>query len=833
MTTKPLIRKTPGTYAWRVLEALTSRLIRRPGLALLVALATAAPMTYWSTLLFSDVRADLKELLPENAASVKTLRELERRFGGWSQLSIVVTSPNREANRRFSDDLVAELEGAEEIRSIRNKLGADKAFFEPRRHLYVDLEDLEEIQERIEDAIHDAKVAANPLLVDVTGETSTTVKLDFSDIEAKYDKQLSLAKRFPNDYFESKDGTELAVIVRQRGLAFGIERNKQLVALVENAVTKLDPKKYDANLVVGLGGDVKNLIEESTSLIEDLVIASIVVAILLALVVVGYYRRFRSLFLIALPLFVGCTWTFGISHFLIGYLNASTAFLGPIVPGNGINFGLILLARYLESRRRGDDVEASVHTAVAFTAKATITAAAAASVAYGSLMATDFLGFKHFGVIGGIGMVLCWVATFLVLPPLIVFVERRWPMDPSRERFAFYESGRLAAIPARLVGRNTGIFAWTGLVTGLAAVAVTWAFLEDPFEKDFEKLRSTVTHERGAAYWEKKVDQIFGRYLSPQVIVAEKKSDVPEIVSYLEKVIDEGGELGPITSVDALSTLVPAQQEDKIEVLEEIRDLLSDQLIDGLDDDMAAVARKQRPPADLEPFTEKDLPESIRADFRELDGREGLVVLVLPNLKLNLYHADEIRRVAEAIRAIPLADGRKVESSGNFVIYTDMVDAVGIDGPRATAYSFIGVLILCALVFRRSRRVIFVLTPLLLGVAWLFALLAIFELKINFLNFIALPITFGIGVDYAVNIFARHVTETVKAPPATAIQTAVGSTGGAVVLCSLTTIIGYGSLLIARNGALISFGKVAIIGEITCLIAALFVMPAWVAKWDK
>jgi uncharacterized protein len=47
-----------------------------------------------------------------------------------------------------------------------------------------------------------------------------------------------------------------------------------------------------------------------------------------------------------------------------------------------------------------------------------------------------------------------------------------------------------------------------------------------------------------------------------------------------------------------------------------------------------------------------------------------------------------------------------------------------------------------------------------------------------------------------------------------------------VALCSLTTIIGYSSLLVARNQALISFGVLADLGELACLAAALFALPA-------
>ena len=37
-------------------------------------------------------------------------------------------------------------------------------------------------------------------------------------------------------------------------------------------------------------------------------------------------------------------------------------------------------------------------------------------------------------------------------------------------------------------------------------------------------------------------------------------------------------------------------------------------------------------------------------------------------------------------------------------------------------------------------------------------LLVVLKVKLNFLNFIALPITFGIGVDYSVNVVQRYAS---------------------------------------------------------------------------
>jgi predicted RND superfamily exporter protein len=466
---------------------------------------------------------------------------------------------------------------------------------------------------------------------------------------------------------------------------------------------------------------------------------------------------------------------------------------------------------------------------VEHSARATLSVAVAASISYGSLVVTDFLGFKHFGVIGGIGMLLSWLATFLLLPPLILVTERRWPERTRPELVGFFRPGAIAAIPARLVTARPRTFAAGGILLALAGAAISVAFLEDPFEKDFRKLRSTATTEHGSAFWEAKSDAIFAQHMNPQVVLADRPEDVPEIVESLRAATQ--GERAPLEAVTALSSMVPDRQEEKLAVIRRIRTLLDERVPATLDERARSFALRFRSTetGELAAFTAKDLPESIRGDFRETDGTEGRVVLALPNLALDLYHADEIRRIAAVLRSIRLKDGRRVASSGNYVLYADMLDAVRTDGQKATGWSFAGVLVLCVLAFRRPRRAILVAGSLLVGMGWLGGLLALGGVRINFLNFIALPITFGIGADYAINVFSRGLFERAAHAPSEAARRSVEATGGAVALCSLTTVIGYGSLLVARNGALISFGRVAILGELTCLGAALLVLPAWMS----
>jgi predicted RND superfamily exporter protein len=100
--------------------------------------------------------------------------------------------------------------------------------------------------------------------------------------------------------------------------------------------------------------------------------------------------------------------------------------------------------------------------------------------------------------------------------------------------------------------------------------------------------------------------------------------------------------------------------------------------------------------------------------------------------------------------------------------------------------------------------------------------------RLNFLNFIALPLTFGIGVDYAVNIVQRYVQE-----GSGGALVAVKRTGGAVILCSLTTMLGYIALAGSMNQAVRSLGVAAVLGEIACLFAAVLVLPAGLVLWGR
>jgi hypothetical protein len=238
------------------------------------------------------------------------------------------------------------------------------------------------------------------------------------------------------------------------------------------------------------------------------------------------------------------------------------------------------------------------------------------------------------------------------------------------------------------------------------------------------------------------------------------------------------------------------------------------------------------PPEDLRPFGVADLPDVLRRQLTELDGRVGTPVLVYPSGSIDVWNGRDVIRFTEELRALDLPVDAPVASS--LLVFSDVLYAIQADGPNATLLSLAGVVLLVLVAFGLGRRSVrsladagWVLASLAVGVLWFAGIAGALELRLNMLNFIALPITFGIGVDYATNVFQRR-----RVDHARSIADIVRTTGGAVALCSFTTMLGYASLLVARNQALFSFGLLSVIGELTCLGAALVALPA-VLRWRE
>jgi predicted RND superfamily exporter protein len=278
------------------------------------------------------------------------------------------------------------------------------------------------------------------------------------------------------------------------------------------------------------------------------------------------------------------------------------------------------------------------------------------------------------------------------------------------------------------------------------------------------------------------------------------------------------GPLHVLKEVRTINSMLPKHQGEKIEVLGRIRKKI-DRHRELMSADEQQEAQAWRPPDDLHVLTVDELPRIIREAFTETDGQRGrLIGIDADHATYYDWNGHDLLRMSPALTVNAL--GQKWVAASAATVFAGMLETIITDGPKVTWAALIGVTLLVLFTFG-LRGAPPVLISIGVGMVWLGGIVGSIALKLNFMNFVALPITLGVGADYAANIWARM---RVEGP--SRVKTVISETGSAVALCSLTTIIGYSSLLLSRNRALRSFGLLADLGEITCLLAALVVLPA-------
>jgi len=785
----------------------------------LVALALALPAGWRTVKLYMNLKSDIEELLPRDAPSVRALDELRARTPGLQYLGVVVdtgTAENLPAGETFLDELAAKIRTypPELVREVRVGQSEERAFVEKHAALYVSLPDLAEIRRRIE-ARRDYEVAkATGGLLD---EDAPAPPIDISDIEALYKDKLSSGNDAPTRFSNAEQKTTM-LFVEVGGASGGAAKGRVLLDRVKADVAALGgPAKYAPGMRVGYASDVAVTVEETEALEADLSLSSLLVILAVSGVIIAYFRWWKSVLVLLPPLLLATVYAFGLSSAWpigIDSVNSNTAFLGSIIVGNGINVGLILLARYREERLRGATVDDALVAGVKGAKLGTFAAAAAAGVSYASLVVTEFRGFRQFGYIGGIGMLASWITAFVLVPPLLKWVDRGPPKAvPPRAWLMNRVVAGVERFPRAIVGVAT-------LLTLACALKVS-RFDSSQLEYDFNKLRRVDTWENGEGYWGRRMDKLLGHYLTPTILLADSPEQARAIAVKVKADVDTGSLHDTVASVRTIDDVVPLDQPAKLAEVARIREALTPNIRSLIAEDRRKKLDELLGDANARPIGADDVPRTFLTGLREHDGTIGRAVLVYPRPGDALWRAASIHEFVRALREDAKAGGGVGRVAGPIPISSDILGSIGRDAPLASLTSFIGVVLVVIFSIRRPKIVLWVIGSLLVGVVWLAGVSMFMGVKINFSNFIAYPITFGIGVDYSVNVMSRYLQDGSRN-----VKGAVVATGGAVALCSMTTILGYSSLLLAKNRALYLFGLLAVLGEIACLTAALIVLPA-------
>lgn len=636
-----------------------------------------------------------------------------------------------------------------------------------------------------------------------------------------------------------------------------VERMREFLAQTQSEVPGVN---------TAITGEPVLEVDEMRQSERDTTVATVVSLLICALIFIyGYQETGRPLKATACLVF-GLGYTMGYATLVVGHLNILTITFVPMLIGMAIDFGVHLITRFEEELRRGRTVELAMQKAMVNTGLGIFTGAFTTAGAFFAMGITRFKGIQEMGIITGGGMLVCLVPMMTLLPILLIHsrqnsIDQHTPDEPAddthraRIERLWLERPRLAS----------------ALTLGLCAACV----LVLPKVRFDYNLLNMQTRGLPAVVFERKLIDTADKSVLFGVVVCNSLSNAVATEARLTN-------LTTVASVDSMARFLAENHEGKLSKIRDIRDTLAsihfapydtqpasarelsqtltylrgylglaadtvhrendpelERQLRSLGEAVRSLAAKlangdttlngQRLAAyqqalfrdihetfdilssqEAKPhLTPEDLPPALRNRFIGVTGKHLLQV----NPKEDVWQRDQQERFVKDLRTVdPDATGTPIQ----LFEYTTLLKDSYIE---AAWWSLGAIAILVFLHFRNPLSVILALIPVAIGTLYMVGFMVLFKIPFNPANIMTLPLVVGIGVTNGIHILNRFAEE--QNPGILA-----KSTGKAVIVSALTTIAGFGSLILAKHQGIQSLGFVMAVGTATCMISAVVFLPA-------
>ena len=618
-------------------------------------------------------------------------------------------------------------------------------------------------------------------------------------------------------------------------------------------------KKDFPDISVGLTGEDVISTDEMVTTQKDVELASKIALSGVALLFIIAFKGIVKPLLAIFSLLVALAWSLGFTSLTVGHLNILSVVFTTILIGLGIDFGIHILERFKEERQSGNDILPALQKTLQGTGQGNFSGAITTAMAFGAMVLTDFIGIVELGWIAGWGILFCMIAMILLLPALVT-LEEKW-------RKPKYPKSAEKPVTAKISGLDK-IFNHYKLIIVVCTVLVLVASLslrKNFFDYNLLNLQAKGTE---AVIYEMRILENAGRSAWSAAFLADSLEEVREKEAKLKT-------LPTVENVESIAAMVPDhQEENSAYVKENLAPMLSEIFVEeeddpfslkslnktlkrirfklqgreGKEDKVAQAAREvdkffaqnetiepRIAEAKLELFSEElfvdyrklmeELKQNADPQFVEISGipkslRERYIseqgkylITVFPSV--DIWNLEKRQQYLKDLRSVdPNVTGSAVHMFNSTRLMTEGYINGGI-------YAMTAIVIYVFIVFRNLRTVLFILLPVFVGSIWTLGIMDVLGLKLNMANLVILPLILGIGVVNGIHITHRYREE--KDKNAVVLGK---STGQAVVLSSLTTMIGFGSMMVADHYGVYSLGLVLSLGVLCCLIASITFLPA-------
>jgi predicted RND superfamily exporter protein len=781
--------------------------------------------------------ADWLQLLPADRGALKVLVEDLKGFSRLERLYIFVEGEKKsdltEAAQGLRSSLAdMEIGGVPAFKQVSSGMGTDMEGWEKVLTLYLSHPQLflqrgtvdefkrQLSEEKIRSEVRQAKGLLTSTLAPgwrgiILADPLALRELLFKRLQGGSPWAPSLAE----GYLLSPDGKALLMVADPSFTSADVRSSQVLVQKLEGI------KQSFPSVRISFVGPHTMTVGKAGVMQGDLLVSFISsLAIVLALFYLAY-RRWATLLFVGFPLLVGVQLTLGAAALFIGGLNLITVSFAAIIVGLGVDFAIHIYQRYHHERASGNKPNKAVEIALTQTGTGVWTGGLTTIAAFLTLLLARIQGLVELGILVSAGLFFCLLTITLVLPAFLVWADRRG------YRYRPLKTWGLGLLTSFLKKQYRPVLIF------LIALAVIGGYLGT-------RVRATGGVEgfrpRGMQGMEtlERMQERFGGHGTGMTVLL-KGADLNHllrkqetIASFLQDTNSEG-----ILFVTHLAQFIPSTDKQR-QVLDELREGmdyqeaarsfdralekegLNPQAFARTEEMLRGLAHKEAP---IPPTTTlQALAHTPLAEVMEryvVQGENGYQLR--QEIRFDPVMVDPLKLQKEITIIAPEA-----RCTSNELIAIQLRGMVKRDFTLLAPLALAVVLALLFLHFRNPRWVGMALIPLLAGVAYMLGASALLGLDLNPANAVAIPLILGIGIDDGIHIVHRY-------RESKNVGQAVQLTGRAVIMTSLTTMVGFGSLSTSHFPALASLGQLALLGIGSCLFTSLFLLPSLLWTIDK
>ncbi|BCR03188.1 membrane protein [Desulfuromonas versatilis] len=588
--------------------------------------------------------------------------------------------------------------------------------------------------------------------------------------------------RLADGHFLSPDGKSALLVAETPVPMTDSAGAEQLLAAFEQAIRVL-PEGVEASLVSGHRYTAAN----ARAIQADLWLILSCSTLALVLLFLIFLRSLRAVFVFLVPVSVVCLAAVAVG-LVYPEVSAVTIGFGAVLLGIAVDFGLHV---YFALRRGGAEPAAilgAVAKPVTFGALTTV-------AAFAVLLFSDLPGQRQLAVFSITGILAALLLALLVLPHLLR-VGAAAPEPPRKEG-----------------GQRAG--RWILALWLLLLAAAGWQATRVTIDGD---LRAMSLTPPALAADEAKLQQTWGQ-VRGRAMVWSLGADLEQALAVNRQIFQRLGSGEAGAELVSLAPLLPPLAEQEAnrrrwqgfwagEEGQRVLAALDREAValrfspDAFAPFRQALAQPAAPvtPAGLH---EVGLGEVIDSLVTTLDdGRVGVLNLI----------PETPAALAAAETALAGLDGARLVAQGRF--REEVSAAIGHDFTRFIVSAALAVVALLVVLFRHPGRIFAALVPVLSGLLLMLGIMGALGMSFNLFNVIAAILVIGLGVDYGIFMVCRQ-----DEPCERATETAV-------LVSGLTTLAGFGALVLARHPALHSIGITVLLGIGGAIPAALLVVPA-------